>query len=358
MTAILGLLKNGQGALLGDTLASKPVSDGLSSVYVPSVGLIDPQNFHQDGYQPADLVQKVSIIAPNLAIAWSGRQITARTIIVDLRHKTATKVFDAADIFKWMDSDLLEIDPQREVSLICLLTDSGRNLLFSREATRYETDTFGYVHVAGSGAGQLLMRVLSEEKPITSQAPDAVHLAVHLLGDLIVDEVHNVDSLKSLSGGNYEIAMRTEEGIKKLPDVAIVLWEAIHDGTRLVLKFPYRIFKNVYVDDLLLTRSLIFTDGSVDITSDNYTVIPPIDRPKLSVSEQEKIAPPPLHSNRFIHVFIARNKHGSIFSLTRFDQHSNDSMTLTEYDSKLRLEVPREFADAVLLRMQQNYDAD
>ncbi len=356
MTAIIGFLKNGQGALLGDALVSKPMSNGLPPVYVPTVGLIEPQNFQLDGYQPAGLGQKISIIAPNVAIAWSGRQIIARAIIVDLRLKTAIKVFNQADMVQWMDTDLQEIDPKREASIIGLLTDAGRDLLFSREATRYETDTFGYVHVAGTGEGQLLMRILSEEPPITTGMLHPVFFALHLLADLIADEVHNADSLKLLFGGNYEIAVRTEEGFQKLPDVVIVLWLAMHDGTSLLLKFPYRIIKNVYVDDLLITRSLIFNDGSGDITSDKSNVIPPIDKPYPSSSEQAKIIATSLHSHRFVHFFYARRKSGSIFSLTRIDQHSNDGISLNEHDGKVTLEVPREFVDAVLAQMQQEYD--
>ncbi len=261
MTVIAAFLLGGFPIVIGDMLISGPeLTD--TQVGIPTVDDEITDVFPAgSGYSIVGMQQKVFILSEDLAVAWAGNLVAAKTLITELSSLARAGPITVASINSFARNDAPAICGDLNASLVGAFSDSDGIRLFGYNAQNIAVPGFQDVMIAGTGA-DAVTKLLSDLPPslevirgTTHALSEAVCKTLILTGVLLSLEIGNRESLRTFYGGGYELASRIGHRFSKIDDVTYVFWyaEIRSDGVRLNL--PHTYLKFAYKDDALLIRS-------------------------------------------------------------------------------------------------------
>ena len=180
MTAILGCSSHaGVPLLMGDVIESTAPDYAPANVYIPSVGTVDLPSNPRCQRRISGLVQKVSIIGPNLAFAWSGDVRAAKDILTTIRDANNIRLFDYASLIRHLDNESPSLK-YGDVGLIGLIKDGSNWRMFARNVRRYEDQTFTAIWADGTGAKTLVTQLQNFCAESSSSGGTPIHKTIGL----------------------------------------------------------------------------------------------------------------------------------------------------------------------------------
>lgn len=349
MTAILGCNYQGAPLLFGDVVESTLAPLATPYVYIPSIGRAAVSPNPGAHYRISGLIQKVSIIGPNLAFAWTGDVPAAKDILQRIRDANNIQPFDWSSLARLLDQDSPSL-ARGDIGLIGLLKDGTNWRMFARNVEHHEDTIFSLIWTGGTGAESLLghLRNVRRESAVSRSATPihrVIALGTMLSGALITHEVHHLDSLRSGYGGAYEIATIIGGVCDKVQDLMYVQWFAEMTKDSLSIRPPNRVFQNSYWKDLLIVRSLTLPNDLGAQERDEYTLIPPVYR-ELTPEDIRDAPIPPLNAPIVSHQITFRVPDGNVYTATRTDFANSAGFKVLETSlpkSKHKIEI--HFAD-------------
>lgn len=264
MTLIAGFSINKLPCLIGDVVISGPEKNTDSDVVIPTVGRIG-QQFSQYSYNILDTQQKLHIISDTVAIAWAGSSLVARMVVMELI--TICENSNELNVaIKQYLRDFQSTEEKDEISLIGWLFEDNAFHQFSYDARSYRTETFGTLSVAGGFPDHFLkfLHPREGEHSAHHETCDPYTQAVldvkSILGDLLMDEYENHNSLNHYYGGAYEAIVFDGEKFSKVGDTTFFK-SSINLRKKDYLCQMDLFMAYDYVGDLLRIRTIINKNG-------------------------------------------------------------------------------------------------
>lgn len=264
MTLIAAFFCDGVPIILGDIIISRPGRTG-ATIGVPTIGESTNISPAGSGYSITGLRQKVAVLSDDLALAWAGNVIAARTLVEELRTRLLAGKLTVDSHNAFLKYEAYGITGNRKASLVGFLKDSGRITSFGHNALIFASPVFGNVTMAGSGAAAIQQALLKFPTPLTLLRGDPNALAGAIAKSLIVTgsflqmESATHDSLRAFYGGGYELASFVEGRFSKIDDVTYIFWyaEIRREEPRVKLYMPPHLLMKVsYKGDSLIIRAL------------------------------------------------------------------------------------------------------
>lgn len=329
MTLIAGFMKDNCPILMGDLLISN-IKDSTNEFVIPTVGKITPSTLQKGNYRPAAVSQKVNLLSPKLALAWSGNLLEAREFmgqVVGARLHNNPSRESMLEIYN-------DLSPN-DLSIIGLLRDESGVTLFDINSTQVDRPnrSFEWFKASGTGYNRLQSLLSNSDSKVTSGTPNKLELAISsamgIATSLLAFELETTIPLQELFGAGYEILHPIGVRLVKFDDLTYYFWLAEEVGfERWRLAFPALVMKYSYHGDILIIRSVrLSTNGqseSFEIESDEIHVINPIYR---LVAEHELIGyvPVSLNSKTVCNVFLWKNLDNQTGAFSTFGRYSDQS---------------------------------
>jgi len=315
MTAVARLSVNQFPLLIGDLLLSSEESPRQHDVYVPSVGLHTVAFPRGSGYTITGLRQKLALIGSNLAIGWTGHRIAAQCVIEEMVAENRRNSFTLSTLFSYLNSRPNE-GINHDFALVGWLIEGERVRGFGfRSTIEFTSETFGRVGLLGTGAEDLQDYLTAYPDIPLWNVPhpwQAFSMGLLLTGFLLRSEMKNLSSLHQYYGGGYEIIGMDQGLFVKLDNVTFAFWEATLIGKKVTFTLQPRILKYSYRDDVLLIRSLIFSQAvqsSLDLVANSRVdAVPPIYR--NITNEEADGHQPPMNSQILCNYFLIKLPNG------------------------------------------------
>src|SRR5450755_2498631 len=260
MTLIAAINADETPAIFGDLVISSAWESGRA-VRVPAVG--DATSVFPAGFGRAirDVEQKLVLLADNCAVAWSGTETVARTIVSELRAIASQVPLTSSAIAEYL-SKLDPID-QRQVTFVGWVHEGDHFEQFWFNASIGEGALFGRIAAGGTGADAFVglasqISVGPTGQVSTMNGLDRVVVSLlSAMGWLFRAELGSQSTPLNLFGGGYEIATFVGNKFEKIGDVLFIFWSAVVSDARLVeLKVPSLIMKQDYEGETLLLQTL------------------------------------------------------------------------------------------------------
>jgi hypothetical protein len=206
--------------LLGDLLISAVAAPGK---YQFSLPVQDVEYFGDAPCTITGLTQKVSIVAPNLAVGWAGTKIVAKTIILEMLRRFTSDhpaTYDKLGKF-FSELDFPEATGVQMVGLV--LEDQNTVRDFRVNAKAHKTALLGDIQLGGSGCNHFL-QVLQNFSSfnIGGNPPEFVAAVRKLLSvacSILGEELNTRSNLSGFYGGGFEIAYFNQGRFEKLGDI-------------------------------------------------------------------------------------------------------------------------------------------
>lgn len=288
MTALISFQLEGQPVIFGDLLVSGPVSS--VHLNLPPIGDVSQVFGNDTVFAPVSLCQKIAIIHDDFAVAWSGTQYLARTVIRELTERFASRPPTEIELRDYLDQ--LPDEIANDVSLLAMVAVSPERMYHVGFGAHEESNpTFGVFRAAGSGSdavGGFLRSVQSftenDGRQMTPFAK-AMGCALTMSGQLLAREIFANDNLWEYYGGGYEVLTRVDGRWKKLEDVLTVFGVARQTASGAVelVTNPVKVMRQTYVDELLVIRALTLEGTRAE---DRLFIIDPAKRPAYDWERQ------------------------------------------------------------------------
>lgn len=317
MTLIAGFFKDGCPILVGDLLISSPEDSDDKEIVFPTIGKILNKHLSNGQYKPTGFCQKVNLLSPKLAIAWTGTKSHAARFIQEVI---------ATNLHNNPSRDSLQevfnrIGGQGNISIIGLYRDGKEICIFDFNVQHIDppVPSFKWFKAAGSGYNTLLDVIHNLEYNVTSgqlnKLEKGISTAVALNTSLLSLEIQTAFTSQNLFGAGYEIAHPLRTNLAKFCDLTYLFWsvEEESQGKWRLLPFPFLASNYSYHGDILIIRSIRVSSNlginSCKIDSDELHVIPPAHR---DVRGEDIIGymPTSLNSKWMCNIFLWRNYHG------------------------------------------------
>ena len=260
MTAVARMTVNNFPLLIGDLVTSNEEWEGDRAIHLLTVGphtIVFPTG---SGFTISGLRQKIAIVGTNLAIAWAGNQLAAKTIIKEMIEINDSRPFTLASLWSYFDT-LPKVAINDEVSFLGWVKEGTRVQGFGFRSIEFANSKFGKVGLLGSGAADFRDYLDVPEIPRweTDHPWQSFSAGLLLSGFLLRVEMQNRSSLLQYYGAGYEIAGIEEDGFQKLDNVTFAFWEAQLNGKRVTFILQPRIQKYSYCGDAI--DSTLVIDG-------------------------------------------------------------------------------------------------
>ena len=319
------------------------------------------------------LVQKVTILSPHLALAWSGDRFCACIVFRDILQRNQLPTF--RDVASVLDDWRGEAGMNLYVTGICLEEAQGEARPIIRFAWDSDIGWEGHKHVfpeygdcyaGGTGADAFLSLLGNNAVArLPTQTPaleSAICLSLIHLGKLAGDQMRSGAGIDRLFGGAFEIATLRADQLQKIGDVAYHFWEARSAPNAQVTITPHASLKIEYFEDYLVIRKLEFGGEVADaIGADEVYVIRPVHR---SVDDAEKArlvasVPRPSMNARFsvfyVHLPEKQASHDTYVSVHKSGSPGESRMIAFEEGGvDVQIQIHRE----VFQRVQQALTAE
>jgi hypothetical protein len=352
MTAIISFQIEGQPVMFGDLLLSAEVAP--LPIHIPTVGDIR-QVFPSDSvFTPVGLAQKIAVISDDFAVAWSGTQIYARTVIRELtEHFRATRPTDE-DLRAYFNQ--LPDQMADDLTLLAMVAMSPTRMFHFGFGAEEENDPrFGVFRMGGSGHGAVagfLRRIQNftenDGRQMTPFAK-AIGCALTMSGELLAREIFATDNLWEFFGGGYEVLTRVEGRWKKLDDVLTIFWVArqTNSGGVELVTHPIRVIRQAYFGDLLAIRALSLEPNQP--IQDKLYVVDSAARPAYEW-ERQQVQAPDFNARWICHQFVVQQLDGSVSPRSRvtFNQNLSEAPLRLRWDGRqLSVEMAPGYLDIV-----------
>jgi hypothetical protein len=151
MTAIVSFSVRKRPVLLGDLLLSGDERDP-DLVRVPSIGPVTNVFPRGSGYTITGLKQKLAVLHPDVAMAWAGSYIGARSVADELKTLVSQREVTPDYISGFLE-DVEKDNTLGNLSLIVLVTDRTSRIVHTIPVRVwfYQSDHYGGVYVGGTG---------------------------------------------------------------------------------------------------------------------------------------------------------------------------------------------------------------
>lgn len=344
MTAILGFSYLRLPVLIGDVMVSQKSKFAPKSTYVPSTGNIAIPSDVRYQYRICDLVQKVSIVGKNLAIAYTGDFDSARNLLTVIQDANNISPFDYKTLTTYLDNESPSLTAGK-FSIIVLIKDGESWRLFARNIQQCEEGNFSPYFEGGTGGKDLAAQLnnLPSSPCLSNDATplqNIMALGASLSGTLITHEIHHPTSLKNVYGGAYEVLSINENGCTKLDNILYVKWFADYENGKLTKLKLTHLFRYLYWNDFLIIRTVNFS-GDLTTNDDSYTIIPTVFK-NLETGDVDNAPTPELNAQIVSHQITFRAKNGDVYTFSRIDFSKPDvfnAIETTLSDNKHQIEV-------------------
>ena len=260
--------------LIGDIMISSP-SHGKSYKPYNIPTHADVNNNLPDyveGYMVSSLKQKVILINKNLAIAWAGNEIAARTVIKDINEMLADKepaidkilnFFEKIDYLGNMQLYLTGIVLQRyDDKIACLRfawdSDLGWN------SGKYTTQELSEIYVGGSGCDDFKnivrdMRILQSRQMTPTEK--AIITSLSIISQLTGHQMRTGAGLPMFYGGGFELVTLLDGELQKIDDIIYHFWivKRLPDG-KIRITFQATLKVAYYQDFLVIHKVVMYTE--------------------------------------------------------------------------------------------------
>ena len=263
---------------------------------------------------PTGLAQKISVIAENLVVGWSGNRIAAKHVLRDLHSKSEIERFTPDSLFEYFQSvkkETMGLDVRFAGFVMEPVNPTGFTS-FGYGCELVQTAEFGEVSLMGTGSGDLLSLLGSFPEPpkILGGNPgpvdDAASFALMLSGMLLNTELGTLESLRSYYGGGYEIAGLVYGRFQKVDQITYVFWVArSFDAGVEISQSPRQAFSYGYSEDLLTIQSVSFeeTEEQVSTRQCGYAIAPM--HREISKGTLQSVVMPSLNNKWLCNYFLS-----------------------------------------------------
>ena len=374
MTAIASFSVRQHPVMFGDLLLSGP-EPAEQILRVPSVGPVANIFPEGSGYTITNLKQKLAVIHPDLAMAWAGSYIKARSIATELKQLAGAseRTINLESISGFL-RDVQEDNTLEDLSIIVLASERQTALVhtFWVRARAYTTDHYGRVCIAGSGHEDVAKLLKDFEHSELARQSDlnpvnlAIFYAGTLAGSILAMDVSTRHSLLQFYGGGSEIVTLTGGEFAKVDKLAYVLWFAyVVDPENIRMFDPIKIMYYTYRRDILFLHTLGF-DPSADkehrtIDNSRYLIGPVYSNTRLdAITEFEReLCYEPYH---FVHMVQVVDSSGERiigqFCLCRTKVGNPDITIRFTPDDKINLTTKNELVENIATRVAQLVRSD
>lgn len=326
MTLIAGFLKDGCPILMGDLLLSAR-DDSDTEIIFPTIGKISNKHLSNGEYRPISFCQKVNLLSPKLAVAWTGVKLHAENF---MREVIATNIHNnpSRDSLRNVFN---KIGGQGNISIIGIYRNGKEMCIFDFDAQSIKPiPGFEWLRVAGSGHQAFSDASCKLESAVTSgqlnKLEKGISTAINLSTTLLSKEILTFLSLQNLFGAGYEILHPLGGDLAKFCGLTYLFWEAEEEkqGKWRLLPFPFLASNYSYYEDILVIRSVRVSSttgiNSCKIDSDELHVISPAYR-DVRVEELIDYTPTSLNSEWICNVFLWKNCCGERGAFSTFDHY-------------------------------------
>jgi hypothetical protein len=306
MTAIAAITFLNCPVLLGDILVSNKHPATVPIASIPTFD--EPARLHRASeFQIEGLRQKICVINNNIALAWAGGMMTARSIWRALSDASASEVLCLQQVKEILDSRESDMRSD-DVSVVGYVIHPEGSGSFSFQCEKTEDLKFGSAWVAGTGTGHL-KAILSklhgmEQTDEADPGEKALGMSLVLAGNLIAEELLTQATLRKFFGGGYELIMLVDNQLTKAGDVSYIWWQGEITDEGFVIGHPTRAMRLAYHDDLLLIRTLHMHAKSKEHAFDEECfVVRSLQRNKIPRDTLENLPVPDMNARYVCHLF-------------------------------------------------------
>lgn len=253
----------------------------------------DPQR------QISGLLQKVSVVADNLAITWSGDRIGAaivRTALAEASMRAPLSLNDIPEVFQTIVNNLASC----EVTIVGFVQHRERSGTFGFNCDSNQHSVFGNVRLSGTGCTTIQKYIDQFHGNRMTEEGDANLLertlghGLLIAGALLSEEYSTLETLESHFGGGYELCTFVHDRFFKVDDITYIWWIASRAGNRIKVSQPLRVLKLKYVGSSLIVRSLSLDRSQGESSfDDRHHFIPPLEGASLSIRNRPYQPPDP-----------------------------------------------------------------
>lgn len=297
MTLVASFHVKNWPVLVGDIMKSEPAyGKKIRPFNIPTHANVNARLPPASEHIVTELVQKVNILNPRLALAWAGTPICARSVFRDILQRNQLPTF--RDVASVLDERRSEAGMDLYVTGICIEEAQGEARPIIRfawdsdngwEGQKHVFPEYGDCYAGGSGAEaflRLLGNSVTRLSAQTSALQEAICLSLGHLGKLAGDQMRSGAGIDSFFGGAFEIVTLLAGQLQKIGDVAYHFWEATSAPNAQVTITFHASLRIAYFEDYLVIRKLEFGGEVADaIGADEVYVIRPVHR---SVDDAEK----------------------------------------------------------------------
>ena len=318
------------------------------------------------------LVQKVTILSPRLALAWSGRRIDALSVFRDILQRNQPPTF--RDVASVLDERRGEAGMDLYVTGICLEEAQGEARPIIGFAWDSDIGWKGHKHVfpeygdcyaGGTGADaylDLIGNAACQLPEKLSPLELAICLSLGHLGKLAGDQMRRGAGLDSYFGGAFEIATLLAGQLQKIGDVAYHFWEARSAPNAQVAITPHASLRIAYFEDYLVIRKLEFGGEVANaIGADEVYIIRPVHRSVDDIERERLVESVPRPSMNaqfsvfYVHLPEKQAPHDTYVSVHKSGTPGESQMiAFEEGEDGLQMQIHRE----VFRRVQRALTAE
>lgn len=273
MTLIASFSIQQHPVLIGDLMLSRQFDDlNYKPFPIPTHDDVNRLIPNATGRLIAGLVQKVNLLSPRLAVAWSGREDLAREIMITLKKEVEDPNFRWANLDTFLD----RLPKQNaKLSLIGLFLDDradeggegfkifsfGWNSDEGRLSRKENWPLVQDCRAAGTGTsafGKIAEGLQAIREPSREINPleKAVSIAMSLSSQLMGKQMRTSAGLDEFYGGGFEIATILNGEIRKVDEISYHFLDVTLDkDDEMTISFK-RTLKFCYCENLLFIRIL------------------------------------------------------------------------------------------------------
>lgn len=291
--------------LIGDTLISIS-NDGIErkSFNIPTHEDVNKQASRHNRDLVDSLVQKITILNPQLALAWAGYEDNAESVFNEILQLGASATM--SEVIKVLEARQGEPGMELYINGITLeeRMDEGRPIVrFGWDSTNgfngheHNIPGYGVCYAGGSGAEAFLGLLEMQKYGFDDNTPDIEGAIMSALGGLVRlsgDQLRASAGITLGYGGIFEIVTRLNDKLQKIGDIAYHFWQAKSaPNNRVTIKNHATIKVDYFEDYLVVTKLGYGSDTELTETESNIrlretTVVRPVHRP-VSRSEKERL---------------------------------------------------------------------
>jgi hypothetical protein len=349
VTLIVSTLAGNCPLLLGDLIISVPGPVQYQQAHLP---IQDVECVGDADYTITSLSQKTCVVMPNLAVAWSGRKIAAKTIILEMMQTfTSGRPVTLDELVKFFHD--LNFPETNDVQMVGLVLEEKNTVRgFGWNARTYNSLLLGEMQLAGSGSDHFVQVLQNFDglRIIAGNPSDffaAVGKLLTVAGAVLGEEIHTRSNLPHFYGGGLEIVSFNQGKFEKIKEITYIFWEVIFispeeykTGIQLAVKFSY-------TKDILLIHRVDFRVNVSPTDRVILSAVGPIHRnlDDTDIKELKGTALPDLNSHIMCHHFSINRPNATPVNLVWVDIGQPGMVEFANKGNTIHFDVHKKFVE-------------